>query len=295
MRSVNYQSRLLDRLWSVVTGAEEDTEQQRLRAAGALAAYDPRNAKWNDVAADTAGQLVAVNPVFIGQWQERCGPSLHRLVPPLAKIFADPQQSELPRSLATLLLTEYAKDDVEALTNLLVDADAKSFTELFPALERHGQAAVAQLQAVLARKVEPTWSDSPSDPTWKVVTPEMRFAIEAAHGMLAERFAFCQAMPWDTFSGVREALEASGYWPTRVRPWLSGDQGLVAAVWTRDGQRRELQTDLTKEQLPHPMYPPRRMANCLRTLRLCRRLIRLRNRSLSYSGVRLSPLVNNGG
>ena len=36
---------------------------------------------------------------------------------------------------------------------------------------------------------------------------------------------------------------------------MSGDQRLVAAVWTRDGQRRELQTDLTKEQLPAPDVP----------------------------------------
>ena len=143
----------------------------------------------------------------------------------------------------------------QALTNLVVDADAKAFAELFPVLQKHGREAVAQLQTVLARKVEPTWKDSPLDPAWKEVTPEVRVAIEAAHGMLAERFAFCQAMPWDTFSGVREALEASGYWPTRVRPWLSGDQRLVAAVWTRDGQRRELQTDLTKEQLPAPDVP----------------------------------------
>ena len=33
--------------------------------------------------------------------------------------------------------------------------------------------------------------------------------------MLAERFAFCQDLPWDQFSVVAEALEASGYWPTR--------------------------------------------------------------------------------
>jgi serine/threonine protein kinase/formylglycine-generating enzyme required for sulfatase activity len=251
----SYQDRIQDRLWSVLTNPESDPQQQRLHAAGALATYDPQNAKWNDVAAEVASQLVAVNPAFVGQWQDALRPVADRLVPPLAKIFADPQQGELPRSLATSVLADYAKDDVEALTSLVVDADAKTFAELFPVLQKHGQVAVALLQAVLARKVEPTWNDSPLDPAWKEVTPEVQVAIEAGHGMLAERFAFCQDLSWDKFSGVREALEASGYWPTRVRPWLSGDQRLVAAAWTRDGQRRELQTDLTKQQLPTPDVP----------------------------------------
>jgi serine/threonine protein kinase/formylglycine-generating enzyme required for sulfatase activity len=251
----DHRDRILDRLWSVLTGRENDLQQQRLRAAGALATYDPQNAKWNEVAAEVASQLVAVNPVFIGQWQDAMRPVADRLVPPLSKISLDPQQGELPRSLATSLLADYAKDDVEALTNLVVDANAKAFAELFPVLQKHERMAVAQLQAVLARKVEPTWNDSPLDPAWKEVAPEVRVAIEAAHGSLAERFAFCQAMPWDKFSGVREAMEASGYWPTRVRPWLSGERRLVAAVWTRDGQRRELQIDLTKGQLPSPDVP----------------------------------------
>ena len=49
-------------------------QQQRLRAAGALATYDPQNAKWNDVAAEVAGQLVAINPAFLGQWQDGAAP-----------------------------------------------------------------------------------------------------------------------------------------------------------------------------------------------------------------------------
>ena len=43
--------------------------------------------------------------------------------------------------------------------------------------------------------------------------------IEAAKGMVAERFAFCQSMPLDQFPAIREALRSSGYRPTRIRPF----------------------------------------------------------------------------
>ena len=85
---------------------------------------------------------MTVNPAFIGQWQDALRPVADRLVPPLAKIFVDPQQGELPRSLATSLLADYAKDDAETLTNLVVDADAKAFAVLFPVLQQHGSAAI---------------------------------------------------------------------------------------------------------------------------------------------------------
>ena len=178
------------------------------------------------MAADVAGQLVAINPAFLGQWQGALRPVADRLVPPLANILADPQQGELPRSLATSLFADYAQNDVTALTNIVVDADAKAFDELFPVLQQHGRQAVAQLQAVLDRKVEPTWKDSPLDPAWKEVTPEVRVAIEAAHGMIAERFAFCQTMPWNTFSA------SEGRW----KPADTGSRGfgrgpVAISVW----------------------------------------------------------------
>jgi hypothetical protein len=166
-----------------------------------------------------ASQLVAVNPAFVGQWQEALRPVSQQLLSPLAKIFTDPEQGELARSLATTLLTDYAKDDAARLTSLLVDADAKGFASLFPVLQQHQQAAVKELQAVVERQLEIPWNDPPLEPAWKEPSAEMRATIEAAQGMLAERFAFCTNLPWDDFSRLAESLRASGYRPTRVRPY----------------------------------------------------------------------------
>ena len=46
--------------------------------------------------------------------------------------------------------------------------------------------------------------------------------IEAAGGMLAERFAFCQTMPLEEFLATAEALRKSGYRPIRFRPYADG-------------------------------------------------------------------------
>src|SRR5262249_23138106 len=93
--------------------------------------------------------------------------------------------------------------------------------------------------------------------------------LEAAHGLLAERFAFCQTMPLEDFLSVAESLRASGYRPVRFRPYrcataVSAVAGgtadtavapnknkevLVAAVWTRDGQDWHLVQGLSAEEL----------------------------------------------
>ncbi|HUY34672.1 MAG TPA: SUMF1/EgtB/PvdO family nonheme iron enzyme [Pirellulales bacterium] len=256
----NHSPRISDRLWTVLTGRESDPNQQRLRAAGALAKYDPANAQWPEVAPEVANQLVSVNPVFVGQWQEALRPVAEKLLPSLAKIFNDPEQGELPRTLATSLLADYAKGDPDTLTKLIIDADSKAFGTVFPVLQSHGAAAVEKLQAVLDRKVEPTWNDLPLDrshhaPRDGSITRSVMSTVETAHGMVDERFAFCQDLAWEEFRQLAESLRPSGYRPTRVRPWRTDDKLLVAAVWTRDGRRWELETDLGQDQLPQSDAP----------------------------------------
>ncbi|HUY33204.1 MAG TPA: SUMF1/EgtB/PvdO family nonheme iron enzyme [Pirellulales bacterium] len=256
----NHSPRISDRLWTVLTGRESDPNQQRLRAAGALAKYDPANARWTEVAPEVANQLVSVNPVFVGQWQEALRPVAEKLLRPLARIFINPEQGELPRTLATSLLADYAKGDPDTLTNLLIDADSKAFGTVFPVLQPHGAAAVEKLQAVLDRKVAPTWNDQPLDrshhaPRDGSITRSVMSTVEAAHGMVDERFAFCQDLAWEEFRQLAESLRPSGYRPMRVRPWGTDDKPLVAAVWARDGKRWELETDLGQDQLPKPDAP----------------------------------------
>lgn len=244
-----HQPQLHDRLWDTLRGKDSDPRRRRLRAAAALAAFEPRDPRWNEVAAAVADQLVAVNLADIGIWQQAFRPVGDRLATPLSRIMVDAGQTELARSLATSLVVDYASGDPETLTKALVEADATTYAKLFPGVERQGSAAVQQLHQVLARRLEPDWNDRPLAPSWQQPTPDTRRTIELAQGVLDERCAFCQAMPWADFANVLDALKPCGYRPTRIRPYHDGNQLLVAAVWTRDGRAWQLERDLTAEQV----------------------------------------------
>jgi serine/threonine protein kinase/formylglycine-generating enzyme required for sulfatase activity len=135
---------ITERLWKALRGRAADP-RTRLRAAGALADYDPENAEWSNVARDVATELVAVNPAFIGPWQDALRPVARVLVEPLTQVFIDVKQPELPRSLATAVLADYAKNDATKLTSLLIDADAAAFPILFPVLAKQPSDAARQV------------------------------------------------------------------------------------------------------------------------------------------------------
>ncbi len=103
-----------------------------------------------------------------------------------------------------------------------------------------------------AAEAEPDWHDAPPDPTWPQVAGDTQAAIGSAHGLLAERFAYCLDMPWESFLAIVETLRSSGYRPTRVRPFVADGQRRVAAVWTRDARKFQLDHDQTPAQLPSP-------------------------------------------
>jgi formylglycine-generating enzyme required for sulfatase activity len=235
-------------------------------------------AGWNNPAfmRFVAEQLVRVSPVFVGYCQELIRPIAPQMVPALIDIFKDPVRGELGKAVSTSLLADYASNDPDTLTALLWTADAESDKTLFPVLQRHQSTAVKNLVAVLDEHLEPQWNDARLDANWKEPSAAVRVQVESAHGLIAERFAFCQDMPWFRFLEVAETLRPSGYRPTKIRPVTScaesvsdepnhpgnatdrfrdGESGplrstLVSALWTRDNQRWHLDAGLAKADLP---------------------------------------------
>jgi hypothetical protein len=127
-------------------------------------------------------------------------------------------------------------------------ADPKAYRTLFPVAERQAKKILPVFWAELEKTATFDWSDQPLDPSWTTPAPALVARIEAAGGLVAERFAFCQAMPLDQFMTTVESLQPSGYRPIRFRPYADGPAVWVAAVWTRDGRKWRIAMGLTPEE-----------------------------------------------
>ncbi len=172
----------------------------------------------------------------------------------------DPQQGELAKSLATTLASDYGQEDVDHLTKVILDADAKTF-------ERSSRC----------------WPSTalPRSPKWKPSSTRslnpcgmiLRWIPSGVHVGLAptghrksswiDRRTICvlpgQAL--DELLAVAEKLRDSGYRPTKIRPYASVETAtsgtaLVdhdvksSAVWVRDGKNWQIQIGSSKEEFP---------------------------------------------
>jgi serine/threonine protein kinase/formylglycine-generating enzyme required for sulfatase activity len=146
---------LSPKLWDVVERPEPGHEGRRLRAACALAEYDPAGPRWALVREQVAGELVSVPAVHLGHWMEALRPIRGQLLAPLSAVYRDGKHREIERSLATGLLAEYASDQPQMLADLLLDADDKQFAVLFPRVREQGGPAWQVLATELDKGFSP--------------------------------------------------------------------------------------------------------------------------------------------
>jgi eukaryotic-like serine/threonine-protein kinase len=69
-----HKEQLMEKLWAVVESPEKDKESQRLRAAAALAKYDPESEKWAKLQEAVGNDLVSVPAVYLATWVESLSP-----------------------------------------------------------------------------------------------------------------------------------------------------------------------------------------------------------------------------
>ena len=241
-----HSSTLTPQLWSVL---EKMGDANLLPSASALASYAPDDAKWEAEGAKVAQALVSVNSISLGDWLKYLTDVRSKLNPPLATIFRGGNLSESERTQVTNILTDYASDDPDLLANLLMDAEPKAYAALFPIVEGKAGKTLPLFRAEITRRATPEWNDPPLDPSWTKPDASLICEIEAAQGMVADRFAFCQTMPLDEFLTTAEALRNSGYRPVRSRPYADGPVVRVAAVWTWDGRPWRIASGLTAEEV----------------------------------------------
>jgi formylglycine-generating enzyme required for sulfatase activity len=143
----------VDKLWAVAEAPDNGKEAQRLRAAAALATYDPESKKWTTCSSLVVNDLVRENPVYLLYWREVYRSVRDSFLKPLTKVYRDALPDRAAdRSLATSLLADYAADDPQVLADLLMDADEKQFAVIYPKFEEQGEKAVQHLTGEIDKK-----------------------------------------------------------------------------------------------------------------------------------------------
>lgn len=159
-------NRVQQRLWDAV---ESGTSSARLRAAAALAAYDPENADWQKVRADVVTALVSVAPTESKLWIDMLQPVGTRLVEPLEARYGDRSPArDSERPLAALALADYLRDQPKKLMELLQLADNdREFLAFLAALRSHKSACVEEFRRFLSQSPAPRAKPDVRDGLWK--------------------------------------------------------------------------------------------------------------------------------
>jgi WD40 repeat protein len=145
---------LLDKLWAVAEKPEIGEEQQRLRAAAALAKYDPENEKWAKVQEAVSNDLVKEPAVYLPLWMDSLRPVRVKLLSALSVVYADVTRP-VERSLATDILADYALDQPKVLADLVMDADAQQFIRFYPKLKDRAEQGLLVLTGEIDKKLPP--------------------------------------------------------------------------------------------------------------------------------------------
>ncbi len=237
---------LTPRLWAILNRAKPASDDL-LQVAGALASYAPDDGRWEAAGSQVALALVSVNPIFLGTWLDALRSVRTRLIAPLTAIFQEESRVGTEHTLVTNILADYASDQPARLAELLVLSDPKAYASLLTVAVRQAEQVLPALRFELTRKASHDWIDPPLDPSWIKPDGALVSTIEAGQGIMTERFAFCQTMPFDQFGATARAGRKSGYRPVRLRPYADGPLLRVAAVWARDGRNWRMSSDMTAD------------------------------------------------
>jgi serine/threonine protein kinase/formylglycine-generating enzyme required for sulfatase activity len=140
-----HQEQLVEKWWAVTLAPARDKKKQRLRAAAALAKYDPENARWANIQDAVTDDLVQEPAVYLTPWLDALRDVRHRLLTPLAAVFGDSERREVERSLAMDVLIDYAAGQPPVLADAVMSADARQFAILFPLLQARGEQGLPAL------------------------------------------------------------------------------------------------------------------------------------------------------
>ncbi|VTR92873.1 serine threonine protein kinase : Serine/threonine protein kinase OS=Singulisphaera acidiphila (strain ATCC BAA-1392 / DSM 18658 / VKM B-2454 / MOB10) GN=Sinac_3409 PE=4 SV=1: Pkinase: FGE-sulfatase [Gemmata massiliana] len=150
---IPHKGALLEKLWAAAESPVKGKESQRLRAAAALALYDPGSEKWAHIRTAVCDDLVTVPVLHLSFWMEALRPVRTCLLGPLSEVYRRPGHKEVERALAADILADYAAEDPQMLADLAMSADEKQFAVIYPKLKAHGARAAVILTSEIDKRV----------------------------------------------------------------------------------------------------------------------------------------------
>ena len=150
---------LTERLWTLLEDPKND-QDQRFRAACALAAFAPEDSRWEKVSGDVAATLVIQKPFVIAQWTEALKGVGRWLLLPLADFLVDEKRTVSERGLIASVYGKYAadmQDEYARLVNHLAETSEPNATEEAKVALAKKQASIGMALMVMG-KGEQVWS-----------------------------------------------------------------------------------------------------------------------------------------
>lgn len=154
-----YAAVVSERLWARVEETSPQTAGSRIRAACALAAYEPDSPRWDGVAGSVAALIVNEDPLVLGTWSESLRPVKARLVPRLTAIFLESPSTSLTVRAASVL-GDYLSDRPAELAELLLDDFVSGYTIPFTKVEPRAGEVIPVLLAEIDRAMPESTDES---------------------------------------------------------------------------------------------------------------------------------------
>lgn len=158
---------LSERLWQAIEHPAD--RRHRLRAAAALAVYEPNGDRWNDYAADVAYSLASVQAFETRTWTDYFVPIGTKLAGELETIYKDRREERTStRPVAAAALAEYLRAVPGKLVALALWAENEQ--EFFPFVEQlrvHSEQAESLLDDRLRQSANVNSTIEDRDADWK--------------------------------------------------------------------------------------------------------------------------------
>jgi serine/threonine protein kinase/formylglycine-generating enzyme required for sulfatase activity len=232
------------RLWDLARKQKEFSDLQRRRALAVLAQIDSDSAEWTKEQESLASVCTSA-PVEAAQlWFDALKPILGRLDKQLQQLSTNaPTDQQKLVALRFIANTAAPKD----LVKLAISIPPKQVSEVVEPI----RAKIEQCRPLLMQAMNqpPLRKPMIAIPRQKVADAPQEIHEEVGQyvGMVADTFAFAQAVPENAVLPLVQKLKQFGYRPVSVRPFRRTADVAASIVWHRDARQFELVLGRTEE------------------------------------------------